>query len=127
MNYRKLTEEELKRYGINMNFNAQYTPHINFAKKYYPTSAKTMVLCVHSEYNDSTYDNNVKYVIVYDEDGDELPPLRATAKECREAWSSLPIPGTSTGHYGDCESDEYLEDVVIHLNANIPDLYIKED
>ena len=99
-----------------------------FAKKYYPPEATTMVMVVHSEYNDSTYDNSFQYIIVYDKDGNELTPLKKTAKECRENWSidNLPIPNTSHGHYGAFESDEPLEDVVIPLTSEVPELYIKE-
>jgi hypothetical protein len=87
-----------------------------------------MVLCINSEYNDSTYDNTIKYVIVYDDNGNELPPLKNTAKECRTGWATLPIPGTNVGHYsGGLESDEHLEDVIIRLNNVMPDLYVKED
>ncbi len=78
--------------------------------------------------NDNTYDNSFQYIIVYDKDGNELPPLKKTAKECREHWTTeyLPIPNTHHGHYGASESEEPLEDVVIPLISEVPELYIKE-
>jgi hypothetical protein len=88
-----------------------------------------MVMVVHSEYNDSTYENSFQYIIVYDMDGDELPPLKKTAKECREHWTTeyLPIPNTHHGHYGVPESNEPIGDVVIPLTIDVPEFYIKEN
>ena len=79
----------------------------------------------YSEYNDSTYDNELQYVIVHDKDGNELPPIKKTAKECREGWADLRIPNTSIGHYGDNESEDPMEDVVIQLTDELPEFYVK--
>jgi hypothetical protein len=126
--YRRATLQDLAKIGYIPN-TQKYSKHITFAKKYYPPEATTMVMVVHSEYNDSTYDNSFQYVIVYDMEGNELPPLKKTAKECRANWNidNLPIPNTSSGHYGASESDEPLDDVVIPLTIDIPELYIKEN
>lgn len=126
--YRKATLEDLAKLGYVPN-TEKYNTHIEFAKKYYPPEATTMVMSIHSEYNDCTYDNSFQYIIVYDKDGNELPPLKKTAKECRERWSTeyLPIPNTSSGHYGESESDHPVDDVVIQLTIDIPELYIKEN
>jgi hypothetical protein len=126
--YRRGTLQDLAKIGYIPN-TQKYSTHIAFAKKYYPPEATTMVMTVHSEYNDCTYDNSFQYVIVYDKDGNELPPLKKTAKECRANWNidNLPIPNTSSGHYGASESDEPLDDVVIPLTIDIPELYIKEN
>ena len=126
--YRRATLQDLAKLGYVPN-TQKYSEHIAFAKKYYPPEATTMVIVVHSEYNDSTYDNSFQYIIVYDKDGNELTPLKKTAKECRENWSidNLPIPNTSHGHYGASESDEPLEDVVIPLTIDVPEFYIKEN
>jgi hypothetical protein len=125
--YRRATLQDLAKIGYVPN-TQKYSTHIAFAKKYYPPEATTMVMTVHSEYNDCTYDNSFQYIIVYDKDGNELPPLKKTAKECREHWTTeyLPIPNTHHGHYGASESEEPLEDVVIPLTVDIPELYIKE-
>lgn len=125
--YRRATLQDLAKIGYVPN-TQKYSTHIAFAKKYYPPEATTMVITVHSEYNDCTYDNSFQYIIVYDKDGNELPPLKKTAKECREHWTTeyLPIPNTHHGHYGASESEEPLEDVVIPLTVDIPELYIKE-
>jgi len=125
--YRRATLQDLAKIGYVPN-TQKYSTHIAFAKKYYPPEATTMVMTVHSEYNDCTYDNSFQYIIVYDIDGNELPPLKKTAKECREHWTTeyLPIPNTHHGHYGASESEEPLEDVVIPLTSEVPELYIKE-
>ena len=119
--YRKLTTKDLEALGLVIPSN-KYKEHIAFAKKYYPLEATSLVLVVNSEYNDNTYDNRLSYVIVYNKDGNELPPLKATAKECRQQWFELPIPGFRK--YGGGESDEPLDDIVIPLNG-FPDLYMK--
>jgi hypothetical protein len=126
--YRRATLEDLAKLGYVPN-TEKYMTHIEFAKKYYPSEATTMAMHVHSEYNDSTYDNTFQYIIVYDMDGNELPPLKKTAKECRERWTTeyLPIPDTSSGHYSASESDDPMDDVVIQLTIDIPELYIKEN
>jgi hypothetical protein len=126
--YRRATLQDLAKLGYVPN-TQKYSEHIAFAKKYYPPEATTMVMVVHSEYNDCTYDNSFQYVIVYDKDGNELPPLKKTAKECRANWNidNLPIPNTRDGDYGSAESDEPLNDVVIPLTIDIPELYIKEN
>lgn len=122
--YRRATAEELAEVGVVFNKD-KYMKHINFAKAYYPPEAHTMTLVVHSEYNDSTYDNQLQYVIVHDKDGNELPPLKKTARECREGWTNLTIPNTCVGHYGDKESEEPIEDVVIQLVDELPEFYVK--
>ena len=98
--YRRATAEELAEVGVVLNKD-KYMKHTNFAKSYYPPEAYTMTLVVHSEYNDSTYDNGLQYVLVHDKDGNELPPLKKTARECREGWTNLKIPNTCVGHYDD--------------------------
>jgi hypothetical protein len=125
--YRRATLQDLAKLGYVPN-TQKYKEHIEFARKYYPPEATTMVMSIHSEYNDCTYDNSFQYIIVYDMDGNELPPLKKTAKECREHWTTeyLPIPNTIYGNYGASESDEPLDDVVIPLTSEVPELYIKE-
>ena len=122
--YRRATAEELAEVGVVLNKD-KYMKHTNFAKSYYPPEAYTMTLVVHSEYNDSTYDNGLQYVLVHDKDGNELPPLKKTARECREGWTNLTIPNTCVGHYGDKESEEPIEDVVIQLVDELPEFYVK--
>lgn len=124
--YKKLTESELKLLGITTTPSAAYKLHRDFAKRYYPSNATTMVLALHSEYNDNTYDNNIKYVVVFDVDGNELPPLKATAKQCRDGWSELDIPGTSNiCGYSAHESREEMSDLIVSLTNELPELYVK--
>ena len=122
--YRKATAEELAMF-LKIKDMSKYKRHIDFARKYYPSEAYTMTLVVHSEYNDSSYDNQLQYVIVHDKDGNELPPIKKTAKECRTGWLNLKIPNTCVGHFGDNESEEPLEDVVIRLSNELPEFYVK--
>ena len=122
--YRRATAEELAKAGVVFNKD-KHMKQINFAKKYYPAEAHTMTLVIHSEYNDSTYDNQLQYVVVHDKDGNELPPLKKTAKECRAGWTNLKIPNTCIGHYGDNESGEPMEDVVIKPVDELPEFYVK--
>lgn len=122
--YRKATAEELAMF-LKIKDMSKYKRHIDFAKRYYPSEAYTMTLVVHSEYNDSSYDNQLQYVIVHDKDGNELPPIKKTAKECRSGWESLTIPGSFSGNYGNNESEEPMEDVVIPLSQELPEFYVK--
>lgn len=117
-NYRKLTPQELKLLGFVFSTD-KYKEHIDFARQYYPKEATSLVLVINSEYNDSAYNNTIAYVIVYNKQGDELPPLKETAKECRKKWFELSIPGTR-------ESNEHIDDIVISLSNIVPELYIKE-
>lgn len=120
--YRKVTRQELEALGFLFPTD-KYKEHIAFARKYYPKEATSLVLVINSEYNDNTYDNRLSYVIAYNKDGNELPPLKETAKECRQKWFELAIPGM--GKYG-YESQEQIDDIVIPLLDNVPELYIKE-
>lgn len=124
--YRRATAEELSVLGYVHNKD-KYRQHIDFVSRYYPSNATTLVLVINSEYNDHTYDNDLKYVLVYDKDGNELPPLKDKAKECRMYWTTeyLPIPGTRDGGYSSSESQDCLEDVVIPLGNELPELYVK--
>jgi hypothetical protein len=120
--YRLVTRQELEALGFLFPTD-KYKEHIAFARKYYPKEAASLVLVINSEYNDNTYDNRLSYVIVYNKDGNELPPLKETAKECRQKWFELAIPGM--GKYG-YESQDQIDDIVIPLLDNVPELYIKE-
>lgn len=124
--YRRATAKELSVLGYIPN-DKKYSAHIEFARKYYPSNATTMVLVINSEYNDSTYDNSIKYVLVYDKDCNELPPLKDTAKECRACWTTeyLPIPDANVDNYNRFESAEHMDDVVIHLGTDLPEFYVK--
>ena len=122
--YRRATAEDLAKIGYVPNIN-KYSQHIAFAKKYYPPEATTMVMVVNSEYNDNTYDNELSYILVYDKDRNELTPIKSKANECRGNWYTLPIPNTTSGGYGSAESSDPLEEVVIPLNNEIPEFYVK--
>lgn len=127
--YRKATLAELKSIGF-VPADEKYENHITFAKKYYPPEAATMIMVMDSEYNDVTYDNTLKYILVLDKDGNELPPLRPTAGKCRKEWYSLPIPGGRVHGLDESiwsETDDQIDDVVIPLENKIPEFYVKVD
>ena len=78
--YRRATLLDLAKLGYVPN-TQKYKEHIEFARKYYPPEATTMVIVVHSEYNDCTYNNSFQYIIVYDMDGDEYEHLSITRED----------------------------------------------
>lgn len=121
-NYRLITRQELEAIGFVFPTD-KYKEHIKFARKYYPSEATSMVLAINSEYNDNTYNNSLAYVVVYDKNGNELVPLKETAKECRQNWYDLPIPGVIDSYN---ETGEKMDDVVISLLNDVPELYIKQ-
>lgn len=114
--YKKLTKQELSNMGFNVKENKPTQGQIDFVNKYYPPSAHTLTIVVNSEYNDQGYDNTFQYLIVSDVNGNELPPKKELAKECREHWDSL--------YYGEETNDE-VEDITYNLKSTLPDLYIK--
>lgn len=122
--YRKLTSEELQ--SVYNQLAVHFNPEKNqthkdicaHVKRYYPKRACSAVLTVHSEYNDSTYDNRAQVLVVYDKDGAEVVPTADTAKESRKLWGGFEVTG---------ETDEAMGDITVHLDNNpMPDLYIKK-
>jgi hypothetical protein len=118
MKFRRATLDELKAIGYKLP-SEHYKHQLDFVKKYYPKEAYTLTIAFHSEYNDCDYENNIKYVVVHDKEGNELPPLKKTANECRENWFELYNYNNSTRHP--------MEDVVITLSTELPEFYVKED
>lgn len=121
--YRKLTNSELEQLGIKTSNLKKYDPFISFAKQYYPANAHSMLIVYRSEYNDETYNNSLKYIVVYDENGNELPPIKNTARRCRAEWENLPM--VSNNSHG--QTDEPMDDVIIHLKSPPVELYVKEN
>lgn len=120
--YRKLTAAELDALGIKTSNNKKYSPFIEYAQKYYPNNAYVVLVKYRSEYNDNTYDNSIKYIVVYDTNGEEVTPIKSTASEAREQWDSLPVCPT-----GKCylETELPMDDLIIYLKQPV-DLYVKE-
>ena len=121
--YRKVTQQELELFGFKLpkTNEVQYKNTIDFIKKHYPSTAQSIRFVINSEYNDNTYDNTLKYIVVYNKNGDELLPNKATATECRNKWWELEYPGSNN-----YESNDVIEDIILPLSiSSIPDLYIK--
>jgi hypothetical protein len=123
--YRKLTETELTTYGITKTLAVSksdlHTSYRNFVKKYYDGSAVLVEVVVHSEFNDNTYDNDVRMVVVYDAFGDEVVPRKDTAKQCRAEMVSLRLGGGPESY----ESREPAESFFVQMNPTLPELYVK--
>lgn len=120
MGYRKLTEEELKKYGFSRKNNQIVSEYV---RKYYPQEAASALVMATSEYNDSTYDVHGVTIIVFDKNQNELTPL----KDCSiSARKDMPCPyqiyPNNSDYDGYTERD--LEDFVVFLD--VPELYIKE-
>jgi hypothetical protein len=117
--YKKLTKAELRSYGIDLSEAKTESDIclIKFVKQYYPTSASIIEVVVDSEYNDESYDNTLKYVVVYDKNGDELVPLKESREKCREALSNI--------YLDESNSNECVSSYFIRMNGEIPDLYVK--
>lgn len=88
-----------------------YDRNRQFVKKYYPESAYLVTMQFDSQYNDEGYDNRVNYLLVEDNEGNELLPNKATARECRDNWDNLAHKSTS---------EEPLEDIVFKMNGRNP-------
>jgi hypothetical protein len=112
--YRKLTEAELKSYGIKKIDKSI----IDFVNGYYPSSAKYIEFSFNNKYNDSTYDIDISYIGVYDENDDELLPLKATAHDSRLEWQDFVRFFTNDDQHDEVDTQRlYLK--------QIPELYVK--
>lgn len=125
--YRKLDETELRRLAEHLpsrfETKARQNPLdkqiIAHVQKYYPAGTCSAVLTINSEYNDEGYNCSAGCLVVYDRDGEEMLPTKATASESRKQWQSFNIP--------DSTDENPPEDRAVLINApKIPDLYIKE-
>jgi hypothetical protein len=127
--YRKITPKESELLGLTRD-KEKNQPYVDFVKKYYPSNSYSMTMVFSSEYNDCNYDNSLKYILVFDKEGNELLPIKSTAKECREKWYDLPSPiKPNYNYHGECKSfqtDDQIENYSIFLNSDL-DLYVKED
>jgi len=79
----------------------------DFVAKHYPEGATKVGIEPHSEYNDSTYDNYLQYIAVYDKNGKEMLPL-----DGKKARGMMPSFGESFLPY---ETDDYIEDFEVTL------------
>ena len=118
--YKKLTESELKTFGILVNSKeVNHDQYRNFVKKYYPSNAVLIEVIIDSEYNDEGYDVSFKNLLVYDFHGEELVPIRETREKCRVEMNSLGQDIASSYHR------EEVENFFVRINPTLPDLYIK--
>lgn len=116
--YRKLTAEELASYGIKLN-NNKITQLLSIYKNFFDKAIvpHKCLLIVDSEYNDNTYDNKLMKVIFYDNDSNELIPLKTKSRE----FHTINYYNYDINIAG--ETSEQIEDEVVLLQT--PDLYIK--
>lgn len=129
MNYRKLTESEIKEIVLSLvGFfdkvsENKYSEIVKHIKKYYPAEACFGILTVQSEYNDNWYNNTPQYLAVYNAKKEEILPIAVTAKQCRKEWPNFEIHGDREGN----ETSEPMEDIVVYVSRpELPTLYIKE-
>lgn len=121
--YRKLDEKELRTLHKNLNgfFNhEEYNKHTRLIKVVdsFFSGVCTILISVHSEYNDSTYDNKVNSVSVYDSDDMEIPLSREKRVEFNKVLDNMEVVPY--------ETNEFLEDIVLYVNKQIPDIYVEE-
>lgn len=121
--FKLLTQKDLEVLGIKAQFDKQtsdsYSRYRDFVRAYYPSSAAIAEVLIDSEYNDSTYDNQVQMVVVYDKNGDELVPNKGTAKRCREEMRLLGVPDSRY------ETRDPEESFFVQMNPTFPDLYVR--
>ena len=123
MNYRKLNENELKSLkDVLIAYFKEGQSYQNdesvkeFVKKYYPTSAAYCTIQYNSEYNDSTWDNVIQTIVVFDKEGNEVTPIKGKELEARKTAARLSCVE---------ESDEMLEDKTINIKQpRMPDVYV---
>ena len=124
MAYRKLTTDEMKELYKNLNgyfgVPEKYSKLVSIVNKYFP-KAQSILLEVDSEYNDETYDNGLGSVYVYGEKDIEIPLSRIDREKFNEELDRLPynIVPTET-------NDPIDHPIVIYVNKQLPEIYIKE-
>lgn len=103
--YRKLSVSEVKelvdRLSGNSNAPSELTSYVN--QYYLKDKAISAELIYDSEYNDSTYDNKLRYILVRDAEGNELLPLRGKEIDARINIPDIEPPGTCDKYDGTME------------------------
>ena len=113
MSFRKLSDDELKSYGIVLNTPSSEVK--SYLEKYYGDWARC-VFIVDSEYNDEGYDNTISSVVVFDEAGNEIIAKNKLAVEARK---NLPYIDINDGDGYNEASD------IVYFNKSI-ELYVAE-
>lgn len=122
MAYRKLNKNELEILYKNLRgyfVEEDYKGVASIVSKYFLNPVSILVT-VDSEYNDNTYDNKAGSVYVYDKDDVEIGLSRSGREEFNkeiEAHLDQLVP---------YDSEEPLENIVIYVNKQLPEIYIKE-
>ena len=123
MAYRKLSEDELKELYKNLNgYFATFKKYLNLVtivNRYFP-DAQSILLEVDSAYNDETYDNSLGSVYVYGAKDIEIPLSRTDREQFNEEIRNMDylVPSKT--------NDPIDEPIVIYVNKQLPDIYIKE-
>lgn len=113
--YRKVRAYELKDMGFyrkDLDSNRVIIEHV---KNHYPSSAHSILVICHSEYNDEYYNNNVSGLIVYDIDGNEIP--------CKNSIEFIKGIAKINDSLTNCENETPADDYTLFVNP--PQLYIK--
>lgn len=121
MSYRKMSRVELEELYRNLRgyFDNQdkYAGVVAVVNKYFKNPC-TILLSIDSEYNDNTYDNELAGVYVYDSKNVEMGlAMEERSKFIIEAKGSI-------GYIE--ESQDTLDDIVIYVSKDLPDVYLKE-
>lgn len=129
MAYKKLDEDELKTLYNNLRgyFDSDHHSDIvRMVNKYYPKDLISVILVsVSSEYNDNGYDNSVTGITCYDENDIEVPLSRDQRSKFNNAIEGISLPEFENNNYGN-GTNEPVEDIVIYINKDLPEIYIKE-
>lgn len=114
MSFRKLSDEELKSYGIALNKPSKQV--VDYLEKYYGSNWGRCVFIVDSEYNDEGYNNEISSVVVFDENGNEIVPKVGLSLNARK---NLPYIEVNDGN-GYSEASD-----IVYFNKTI-ELYAKD-
>lgn len=121
MGYKKLSRVELEELYRNLrgyfDGHDKYADVIAVVRKHFKEPC-SVLLSIASEYNDNTYDNELAGVYVYDSKNNEMGlSMDDRSRFIIEAKKSV-------GYIE--ESQEELEDIVIYISKELPEVYIKE-
>jgi hypothetical protein len=120
MNYKKLSELELKRvyFKLKAYFQEEDEEISQFravVSEYYPRTADSVLVKFDSEFTDEEYFFLVRSVVVYDKQGAELQPLPGKDLEAEDEFQSFEFEN----------SDKPRDDIAFNMigKGSLPDLY----
>lgn len=121
MEYRKLSESEIKKLFTELKGHFEYWEKcaglIALVKKYF-IGAKKVLVNMDSEYNDEYYTHEIISVFVYGKDDVELSLTYDSRRAFQQELESLYIDFPTT-------EDDPIEDFVLHLDNALISLYVE--